>query len=410
MASTLITAPQEYNLTRNPIYVTLESDSFTGSAGAYVPSEDNLSCRLEVWVDTSSGEEMVGRLKAPYSTIDKRVTFEISGLLHDRTPVLPSAASIGLSGSTPYYGEAEGVTAVFRLRHADQYGSPVVAETLTVEGDYLAIRGGLPADAIQDINWAGAAIGLHSYLYLRNSAYVFLKPVSRTQPDWIYFVALHTGDYRQVITIRYDDGTYEDFNSVLMDCLADTCYWVQSGYAQVDVDDYADPAKTVVGYNVSIIRVTGMSNAFTAFYVLDDECPTWERYLLMHNGFGGYESVRMKGVTLYSQEVKRTSFERTRWTDFSIQLGDRDDLRVLGSAVFNTHTGHYPAYYVEHLRQLIHAQLWLIDLELRELAEYRFKRILCETNSVEIRSDIPAAYGFAITYRHAWDDDGFNVY
>ncbi len=412
MASTLITAPPAHGLIRRPIYITLQSDSFTGSPGAYVPSEDNLSCRLEVWRDTPSGEEMLLRTKAPYSTVDKRVTFDISGALRRDIAPIPSAASIGISGSDPLYAEAEGLTDVYRIKHADQYGSPVAPETLTTDGDYLAIQGGLPADAIQDINWAAAAIGLHSYFYLRNSSFVFRKPVSTMQPDWIYFVALVTDTFTATVTIYYTDGTTSTYDALEMaDIEADTAYWVQCGYAQLKIDDHATSGKVVSGYDVSIIRETGMQNVFTAFYVIDDVSPSWEHYLLMANGMGGYESVRMKGVTRHTHDVDRETFQRTRWNDFTIAAGEFQDLRVQGSPVFNTHTGHYPVYYLEHLRQLLHANLWAIDTELTLLNEFRFKKLrVLSTNLGEFRSSVPGANGISLSYRHAWDDDGFNIY
>lgn len=407
MASTLITAPPEHAFTRTPIWVTIESDLFTGSAGAYVPSEDNLSCRLEVWRDGV----MILRTKAPYSTIDKRATFDISGALRRDTAFLPSDASIGISGSDPLYAEAVLLTDVYSIKHADQYGSPVVAETLTEEGDYLAIQGGLPADAIQDINWAASAIALHSYFYLRNSSFIFRKPVSKMQPDWIYFVGLVTDDFQVVVTIAYDDGTTDEYDSTLMAITADTGYWLQSGYNQLKVDTNADPAKTVIGYSVSIIRVTGMQNVFTAFYVIDDVSPSWEHCILMANGMGGYESVRMKGVTRHGHDVERESFQRTRWNDFSIAKGEFQDLRVKGSPTFNVHTGHYPVYYLEHLRQLLHANLWAIDTDLVLLNEYRFKKLrVLSTSLGDFRSSVPGANGISLAYRHAWDDDGFNIY
>jgi len=412
MASTIVTPPDAYSLIRNPVYVTLETDEMTGGSAPYTPAQDNLSCRLEVWRQLTAGfatEEMLARLRAPYSTDDKQVTFEISRLV-PRVLALPTAASIGVSPGTPYSGEAVGLVNAIRFKHADQYGDPVTPEALTTSSGYMTIDGGLPADAIQDINWAGALIPLHSYYYKRNSAYTFVKPVGTHQPDYIYFVALVTDDIEVTVTIHYTDGTFDSYVSHTIAVTADKAYWTQSGYDQLKIDDNADVLKVVRGYDVSLIRVTGPQNAFTAFYVLDEICPSWERTILYHNGFGGYETVRMKGITRYTHQVDREIFERTRWIDFDIQTGTIDDIRTFGSPVFNTHTGHYPAYYVEHLRQLLHGKLWLVDTDLSALSSYRFKRLINQTSSVEIRSDEPAADGFAITYRHAWDDDGFNVF
>lgn len=411
MASTLVTPPLDRSLTRNPIYITLKTDEMSGAAPEYVPDQENLSCRVEVWRDVPAGEEQLAVLRSPYANVDKRTTFDISRLF-PRVIALPTAQSIGVSAGTPYYGEAEGLVDVYRIKHADQYGDPVTPEALTTSDDYLAINGGLPADAIQSINWAGALIGLHSYYYKHADAFSFRKPVATHQPDYLYFIALVTDDIEVTVTRHYDDGTSDSYVSHTIAAEANKAYWTQAGHDQLKLLVDAAVGKTIIAYDVSLVRVTGPQNAFTAFYVIDDMCPVWESFILYHNGFGGYETVRMKGKTRYSHQVTRESFERTRWTDFSPSVGSIEDIRVLGGCVWDTHTGHYPPFYLNHLRQLLHGKLWRIDLELSEaLNEHRFLRIQCLTNQVQVYEDDPGrAEGFSIQYRQAWLDDGFNIY
>lgn len=409
MACTLVIPPQERSLTRNPIWAVFESDLFTGS-GPYTPSQVNLSAHVEVWRDTPGGEEKLAPLQSPYRNSDKRTEFNIATLF-PRKLVLPTAVSIGIApGSAVHYGEAVGLVDVYRLKYADQYGDPVTPEALTTSDDFICIHGGLPKDAIQNINWLGAIIPLHSYYYKRSDSYVFYKPVAAHQPDWIYFVALVTDNIIVKVTIQYTDGTNDVFDSHTIAVTANKAYWTQAGHDHLHIPDHADPDKEVAGYQVSFIRESTEQNAYTAFFVLDYVCPSWERFMLYHNGFGGYESVRLKGKTRYSHTVTRELFERTEWIDFSIQDGSIEQIRVFGNRIFNTHVGHYPWYYLEHLRQLLHAYLWLIDLDLKALDNYRFLRILAETNSIDLRDDEPGPDGFPITWKPAWQDDGHNVY
>lgn len=401
MASTLITAPQARNLTRNQIFVTFESDQFTGTPGAYVPSVVNLSCKLEIWAVIGGVDTYIDTVYSPYSTIDKRTTFEISGFFPS-VYAPPSDASIG-EFVTPLYAEAEGIVTEFFLKYADQYGSPVAADTLEESAHYLAIHGGLPADAVQDPNWLGNGVGLHSYYYRRSSSYTFLKPVTPEQPDWIYFVSLVTGDIVVTVTIQYSDNTVDFFNSFTMECEEDTAYWLQSGYLQLHVDDNADPLKTVVGYNVSLIYSD--ENFFTVFHTLDQICSPWEQYILMYNGIGGYESVRFRGPVDHADRVSRETINRTRWSTFDIREGDIDDFHTEGTPVTSINSGHYPWWYLNHLRQIIRGRLWLIDVD-----EVRLKRIRCETNQLPLYSEANPPHSIDITYSNAWLDDGFNVY
>lgn len=410
MASNIVTPPDEYNLTRNPIFVVLDSDNFTGAEAPYTPSQPNLSCYLEVWRDVPGGEEKLAPIQGPYSTNTKQFISNLASLFNDlNVEALPTAQSLGVSPGDPYYGEAEGLVNVFRIKHADQYGDPVAAEALAISGDYLAINGGLPADAIQSVNLAASLIGLHSYYYKRNSAFTFFKPVAAHQPDYLYFVALLSGDIEVTVTRFYDDGTSDFYIALTMPVDANKAYWVQSGFNQLKVEAAAAAGKTVHGYSVSLIR--NDQNAFTAFYVIDDECPSWERFLLYHNGFGGFETVRMKGMTQYQQRTSRETFNRVSWIDFDPAVGSIDHLRTNGNSVFRTHTGHYPDYYINHLRQLLHAKLWMIDTDLGAvLNEWRFLRLMCETNQIDVRRDGAGPDGFAIAYTYAWEDDGYNIY
>lgn len=412
MASVITTPPAAKMLTRNPMYVTLESDKMSGSEAPYTPDEPNLTCRLEV-VEMVEGSpaRTLATLRAPYSTTDKKVTFDIHKVF-PRSISLPTAQSIGISPGTPYHGEAEGIVMEYRLDHTQMFGTPPAAESVVESDTFVAIQGGVPADALQNINFAGSLIGLHSYFYKRHSAFIFRKPVSPDQPDWIYFVSLVEDTIEVTVTRHFDDGTYDSFKSHEMEVEPNKAYWTQSGYEQLKVKYDPPPGKEIIGYDVSLVRQTGPVNAFTAFYVLDNNCPSWERYFLMHNGFGGYESVRMKGKTSYSHQVERESFERTRWSDFTTEEGTFEDISTSGGAVWQTHTGHYPKWYLNHLRQLLQGNLWYIDQELSaELNTHRFLKIQCLSNSAELYRDDPAgAEGFAIQYRQAWRDDGFNVF
>ncbi|HZV71650.1 MAG TPA: hypothetical protein VFG10_18995 [Saprospiraceae bacterium] len=404
MPSTIITAPNPYNLTRNPIFVTVESSEFTGSAGAYIPSQPNLSCRLEIWRVDSGGDVLIDTLRGPYSSIDKRITFDVSKCI-PRVPefAIPSEFSISVV-ATPQYAEAVGMTIEFYFKHADQYGDPVTPEALETSDTYLAIHGGLPADHVQSLPFGGYGIGMHSYYFKRDSAAVFLKPVSPEQPDWIYFISLVSSDIRVEVTVRYDDGTSSFYNSVLMDEItAGKAYWVQSGYEQLHVADHLTVGKTPIGYNVSLQR--GITNFFTVFYVLDQICSPWERVMLMYNGFGGFESVRFRGPVRHADRVERETFRRTRWTDFTIRDGDINDFRTEGTPIVTLNTGQYPVWYINHLRQLIRGQLWMIDVE-----EMRFKRIRCETNALDLYDESAPPYNIEITISNAYLDDGFNIY
>lgn len=384
----------------------------TGSEPPYESSESNLYCQLQV-VEMVGGDpaRTLTTLRAPYSTTDKRVTFDIHKIF-PRITSLPTAQSIGVSPTTPYSGEAEGIVMEYRLDHAQMYGTPPEAESVVESDTFIAIQGGVPADAIQNINFAGSLIGLHSYFYKRSSAFTFRKPVSPDQPDWIYFVSLVEDIIEVTVTRHFDDGTYDSFKSHEIEVEPNKAYWTQSGYEQLKIKYDPPPGKEIVGYDVSLIRKTGPVNAFTVLYVLDMNCPSWERYLLMHNGFGGYESVRMKGKTNFSHQVLRESFERTRWNDFSTEQGTIEDISTSGGSVWVSHTGHYPVWYLNHLRQLLQGNLWRIDQDLSaELNQHRFLKIQCLTNSAELYRDDPSgAEGFAIQYRDAWRDDGYNVF
>lgn len=401
--------PAEKSFTRNPMFVGLESDRFDGVDPPFIPNQVNLFASLDVYEKIGADLFLLGPLVSPYSSTDKKTEWDIHDVFPKRSS-LPTAVSIGVSPGTPYSGEATGICMTYVIKYTDMFGAPPVADEITTSDEYLAIYGGVPADSIQNINWAGSIIPLHTYLYKRNDAFVFRKPVAMHQPDWLYFVSLFTGNVKVTVTIEYNDGTTTVYLSHTMAVEPNKAYWTQCGHDQLKITDNIEGGKTVAGYQVSLVREDPAQNAYTAFFVIDDICPSWERFILMHNGIGGYESVRMKGVGRHGHRVTRERYRKTKWKNFTVQDGTDGQIRVPGAPMINVHTGHYPHYYLEHLRQMIHADLWMIDLELADIESYRFLKYMCETDSIDLYTDEPAPDGFALTLSKAWQDDGFNIF
>lgn len=401
--------PAERAFTRNPIFVGMESDRFDGVDPPFSPNQPNLYASLDVYEKIGADLILLGPCVSPYSSQDKRTDFDIANLFPKRV-ALPTAASIGISGGDPYSGVASGICMKYVMKYTDKFGEPPVADELITSDEYLAIYGGVPEDSIQNINWAGSIIPLHTYLYKRNDAFIFRKPVAPHQPDWLYFVSVFEGNIIVKVRIEYNDGTYTLYDSHTIAVVENTAYWTQCGHDQLKIPAHIEDDKVVAGYQVSFIREDTEQNAYTAFFVIDDICPSWERFLLMHNGIGGYESVRMKGVGRHGHRVSREKYRKTKWKDFNVQTGTIGQTRVPGSPTINVHTGHYPHYYLEHLRQMLHAHIWMIDLDLAEVGSYRFLRYMCETDSIDLYTDEPAPDGFALTLSKAWEDDGFNIF
>lgn len=382
-------------------------EAVTSGTNPYL--QDNLSAYLQVFLTDSvdpNGDTRLVSLHAPYEVDTAEADFDLKDLLN-LEPALPGAGSIDPVSFSPWpHDVAYGAFQHYYLRYADKYGVPAVAEALTKSSTYYMLHGSRPGDKLPAGTFTNARL---QHGYARADGGTFYKPVSLEQPDWVYlWVNVALTGVRIELERTWSDGTVtsEDTPSALFDLDAKTLYWFASGPLQhASTLEPPSPSLTLVYYSWRLLADAGAGEVLITQvrYRIRCACHPWNLYVLMDNGLAGCESVLLRGRTKWKYDCDRDTARRLPWTGHSATIGDLITYNAEAQHTMEVSTGWQDKYYIEHLRQLLLGQLWLIDV-----ANARFLKIVCDTKSLEIKADDQELFSLSLTLRAAWLDSNWN--
>lgn len=395
MASSLIQTPQSVSLDQDPIWIIIETDEITSGT----PDQENLSCYVEVW-DATLDEKMVS-LNASYDLITKRCEINLRSILN-LSPALPTESSIVHNVLGIEHGETSENIMKYKIKHADKYGSPATIESLDTSSDYYVIHGGRSKGSSDFSPMSGPGIGLHKYR--GPSGNLFEKPLTIDQPEWLYFFNGNNTDFEIKVTFYYTDGTNEsvspsawDFNAVQY-----TIHWIHCGYRQLDLGNYVDPGKTLYKYKVEVIAHGLDLVAYQEYKILEDY-HDHVMHLMVPNGFGGCESVRMRGKRKLESSMDKEFTDQPEWIDTTIQSGTMSAVNQFGTNGILLNTGFHSEEYIFHLRQILRGDVWLVNLE-----SNRFEKYKVTTSSIVYKDDDEQLFSFEIELESAFFESNFN--
>lgn len=400
VALDVTTASTLTNVTVNPV---------DGVAAAPV---DNLTAYLQVFeaaADPNDDVRIVS-LHAPFELSTAQAAFDLKDLIR-LAPALPLRTTIGgIVSLTWPHDEATGAWIKYYLRYAEKSGVPAVSSALIKSDFYYMLHGGKRGNYLTDVGSLSAAKLLHSYT--REDGVTFQKPIGGDQDDWVYIWTKQAiTDCYVELQITWDNGdvTTETPGYDPFDLDQYKAYWFSAGTAQINFASFTPPsgATEPVAYNWRLMGSWGISTGVLIAQVrfrIFCQCHPWNLYLLLDNGVGGCESVHVRGRIKTKYEVERDTARRLRWTDYSAAIGDLFTFNAEGQQLFEINTGWHEKYYVEHLRQLLIGDLWLIDT-----VNERFLRVLCDTKSIEVHEDDQQLHSLTLTLRAAWLDANYHL-
>jgi hypothetical protein len=374
----------------------------------------NLAAHFEVWKKGTifSLDERIAVLHSPYDATLVQTEFNIKDLFPLK-PSIPNENSIGFTiGLSWKRAVASAAFMEFYIRVADKYGAPVTPEALLkTEDTYIMLHGARPEDH-DNVNTLGTILPLHGY---RQQDGLFKKPVTDVQPDWFYFFAPTAISAARVeFEITWDDGTIttETPASTPYSFAAKTAYWIRS--TPYNLSALIPPADGVLPwyYTFRLIGNDGSGELTLAGvdYVVKP-CTDWDVYLLMDNGLGGCESVLFRGKSSYGMEASRDTARRARSSQLSIveginemlQQGEIFTFNAEGQKVWELSSGWHDLYYIKHIRQLLFADVWLIDTE-----QKRFLKLTVESSNIITHEDDVELYAIQVKVKTAWIDRAQN--
>lgn len=387
---------------------TMTNVAVTATDGAAHP-EENLRAYVEVWTDTGdfNTEERLLDQHSPYDA-NGETWLDLAPAFSHLAPHLPDDDTINPAAPASLdSGEASGHFQKYFLRIADKYGTPAVSEALLrSDNSYLAILGARATDA----ETGSTILGLR-HAYRRRDGEDFIKPVGEYQPDWVYYIPSGGKDVYVTLDVYWSDGTasaYDPFGTTTTAIADGKIYWFPSGYRQMKLHNLAPSGSTdadayIVAYDWKLKPADAVAIA-TVKYRLEFDSP-WEHYLLFSNGVGGMETVFLRGKFSEGFEASAETFRLPRQHDHTVQRGDFDAFAQEGRPQWTFSTGWYDdPYYVEHLRQVLLSQAWLVDRFNRA-----FLKVIIDPKETSLRNDDETLYALEFSAKAGWIDAAVNI-
>jgi hypothetical protein len=332
---------------------------------------------------------------ADKQSYEGQATFDI-GALFDLAPHLPDVPSFTPSVSFTH-GIAFRAYCQYFLRYADKFGTTPVAESLRRTSPLFAILGG--RSVASTLPFVANTKGIYRCHLPKTQI------VTRHQATWFYFFA--TKQYnRTVINVRlkFADGTIIDvWSGVVHQIRANKLYYYRTGFEQLNIPQTAaffnlDP-NAIVSYEWQLIDELSRDVYITQRYDLED-CRHDSLYLACSNGFGGIDSLHVKGGYTLKSEVDRTLIRRTDTAaNANPSIGAIVATDATIQQVWEIQTGLVTPQYADELRQLLLGDVWLIDNKNK-----RFLKLVADTKSMETRPKNGNMVALNLVFKSAWID------
>lgn len=382
MPTTIQIAPPSLAFADDVLHFELLGTSFTGTEDPYEPTEDNLSCYVQVWKKGTIEDEFLVELRAPFSLKNKRAFFDLSSALRLTTPPPNSGTLQGnIAVTTP------GGDATYYLLHGQMFGSPALPESsLTQSSDYHVISGA--TRYLQGLPTANVHY-LHSMV--SSSGKRIIKEVTRDEPGLAYFYCKNAETCAVNVRLEYSVG-FENVDLGTFNFFAGSINCLTVGWQQLRVEQFMIGSVSNLRYYIVQFTIDGTT--YERYCHLDLRSPDNERYIAYSNGIGGVEILRCFGDETISTSVTKSAFVRPRTASPNYRTGSIGTLSSGGHDIYEVNTGYYSRDYIMHLRQLLVASAWLVD---RDRGDYYAISIL--DDDLDIVSDGDDRYSLTIRYR-----------
>jgi hypothetical protein len=368
-------------------------------------TEPNLACMMQVWQinETENDDNLLGTLHSPYEAeagttyFNLRNFFNLAPHLPNPTHIIPGVFLSWLRGET-----TSNFTR-FYIRANDKYGAPAVPLALIKSDDeFLVIHGASSLDR-EPIDDSSALVQvLHNYR--RADGGFFEKPVVEYMPDWLYVIALQElTDCNVVFEVTWSDGqtSTEAYGGNEFTLAEGKGYFIRS--TPVSFQGWTAPAADLYPWKFTFKLISGEVDVASVNYRIRPSTD-WQRYILFDNGRGGCETVLMDGKNVDEYAAKRQLSETPRTPDTVASDGDIIAYAAEGQRKYTFNTGWVDAYYVEHLRQLLLGDAWLIDY-----SNERFLRLVVDTDSIDIAQKDQELFSLSVEFVSSWKDQAANV-
>lgn len=395
MLPTITTAPPSINFNNDPMIFEVETANKTG-AGPYEWSEDNLSGYMQVWFnDNLNVDSFITELNPNYNTADGKTAVNLVRLAPLDLLPPPDSALLESDVTSGRIIEASGSLVV---KYGDQYGIPKeIEDPLAQSAFYQVVYGSSKYWNGFTDKYSDTVILLHSWRNFKRSVNFnqFYKEVTQEQPEYIgVFCQDESASVDITIRVYKSDGGTTDLTTKTITALRGV-NWINVKPSLLGVFGVTDG----VSY-----RIGNLTMGYLYYAMLESE-PADSLYLLMDNGCGIFETIRMQGKIDFSHEVSFVEQEKAVWIGSNFREGRISQHFKSGVPTIEANSGYYSREYIEHISQLLYGKVWLIDTVRNKFLAHRV------TSSKITESDTHTdLFNIKIEVAQGWRDYSSNTF
>lgn len=338
--------------------------SILNSTGPYL--EPNLSAFVRIYEVINNVDQHLVNMDASYDLDTREATFDLHAAVNTELH-LPASQTINYS--TFQFAPAASCRKVIAARYADRFGSPAQVQAMNRTSDFVVIHGGRSSLSLTNRLTGGnnGIVLLHDFLSGHQSR------VHHQQPNWLYLMP-KTGIANLTVRVKYylDDGTDAQITMTgsEMILLANTPYWIPSGYRQLGLHLLSLGNRCIVKYDWKLETFqAGIGDPVitysTVTYLMDYEHHPWNIYLLVDNQQGGADCIRLYGKSTRGYRSRHESADMMRWVNLPRQ--DILSYNYEGRPEWEVNSGFYEREEIERIQTLLMGPIWLVDTQYNRL-------------------------------------------
>lgn len=239
--------------------------------------------------------------------------------------------------------------------------APYESETLRTAPIQYIIRGKLNEDQFSGWKYSFFTEYLTSTRQFYTWQPRYDKLTDRTQPEFLSYLVHHNpcpSELRVRVDVEYQDGTYSTATLTpitLQNVYNYTLYTVPVGFKALKLDENeTETEKTIHRYTVWLSNENNEQLTEERYYVVNNDYVPYVRHLVFLNSLGGWDSIRLYGVS--SSQLKRTSaiFQRELEAGYSPSSEELFLRNITGERTLTLNTGYLPnREWLDYLEELM---------------------------------------------------------
>lgn len=184
------------------------------------------------------------------------------------------------------------------------------------------------------------------------------KVVDRTQPQFFSFLVHHSPAptaLRVRVNVEYMDGTFSDtFTAISLSTVDNyTLYTIPVGFTALGLDVLETEEEEVFRYTVWLSNQDNQRLSEERYFIVNNDFQPYVRHLVFLNSLGGWDSIRLVGVSKEQLQTTSTTFQRQLEANYTPSSEELFVTNIIGERKLTLNTGYQPSReWLQYLEEL----------------------------------------------------------